>query len=365
MSPVKRVTHFRVGLIVVITVLILTAAGILLGLFGQGVKPTRYYVQFEGSVIGLREHASNVLYRGVKIGQVADIRVDSKAPKWITVAINVNPDFEITQGMEAEIILTDLTGIRSILLTGGAPLELGVKPGGFIHGRPLFLDEINQVAEGLIEPSQQLISNVNALLNEKNRQNVAGLLSDVQEISSEVSKTAKDLLTDENRHLLSSTLENVNRATSETLGLPSAMIEGLENINGLLIEIGESAEEMGAHIAKVAESAQSILNDPNLPDSLDKASRLLGKTSELADSMTRSVESADLESSLGQLRELLGELTIAAKSINKVLGPSEGDLQEIIANLRKSSENLREFTGYLRSNPSAIVRAAPRAERRP
>ncbi len=365
MSPVKRATHIRVGTIVVATILILTAAGVFLGLFGQGEKPTRYYVQFEGSVIGLRERASSVLYSGVKIGQVADIRVDSKAPEAIKVAVDIDPYFQITESMEAEIIMTDLTGVRSIQITGGVASEPIVNPGGIIRGRPLFLDEINEMAQGFIEPSQQLISNVNSLLDEKNRRNVSELLSNVQEISDEVTKTAKDLLTDKNRHLLASTLENVNQASIEAVGLPATMIESLENINALLIEVGESADKMGAEISEVAQSTLAILTDPNLTDSLKKASLLLGKTSQLADTMTRSVESADLEGSLGQLSELIGELTITAKSINEILGPSKGDIKEIIVNLRKSSENLREFTSYLRSNPSAIVRAAPREERRP
>jgi phospholipid/cholesterol/gamma-HCH transport system substrate-binding protein len=365
MSPVKRATHFRVGMIVFITILLLTMAGVLLGLFGQGEKPARYYVLFEGSVIGLRERASDVLYRGVKIGQVADIRVDSTAPEAIAVGMDIDPYFQITESMEAEIILTDLTGIRSILLTGGASSEPVVKPGGAIKGRPLFLEEINEMAEGFIEPSRQLISNVNALLDEKNRQNVSGLLVNIQEISDEVSKTAKDLLTDENRELLSSTLKNVSRASNEAAELPATMVESLERINTLLVNVGESAEKMGSQISEVAESARTILDDPNLADSLEKASQLLGKTSNLADTMNRSIESADLEGSLGQLGGLIGELTITAKAINQILGPGQGDILEILANLRKSSENLREFTGYLRSNPSAIVRAAPREERRP
>ena len=90
--------------------------------FGQGEKPTRYFVRFEGSVIGLRERASQVLYRGVKIGQVASVELDDFLRARVRMEIDAR--IELPVDSSAGIRTAGLLGDQFIALEPGAEDEL-------------------------------------------------------------------------------------------------------------------------------------------------------------------------------------------------------------------------------------------------
>jgi phospholipid/cholesterol/gamma-HCH transport system substrate-binding protein len=88
-----------------------------------GVRDT-YRIVFDGAVSGLRPGAS-VLFNGIKVGEVASLRLNEKNPRQViaTIAIErtiAGTDVPIRSDTQVGLDFAGLTGVASISLTGGA-----------------------------------------------------------------------------------------------------------------------------------------------------------------------------------------------------------------------------------------------------
>lgn len=86
-----------------------------------------YYVRFEKTVGGLQTGAA-VLFNGVRVGEVAALRVNSDNPQQVMVSIAVTPDTPIRADTAVELDFQGLTGVPVIALTGGASAANPLKP---------------------------------------------------------------------------------------------------------------------------------------------------------------------------------------------------------------------------------------------
>ena len=334
MAPVRRATHFRVGLVVLVSGGILVVTLGLLGLFGTGPKPKRYYIKFDGSVVGLRERASEVFYRGVRVGTIPEITVDSNDPHWITVAIDVRPDFRIKQRMEANIIITDLTGIREIELSGGAREDPDLAPGGSITGNRTIFEEIGGVTQNLITRSSEMIEKISAVLSPETRAHLA------------------------------STIANVDQLTTEALSIPDRTRESLDALNAVVGNVDGLLSRSGDDITESVAAARRLLDDPHLSETLKSASDLVDSLNRLVDQVSSAIGQDKLRETVGEANTLVRELSALTRNVNSLLNENRAEIRRIIANLRLSSDNLKEATLALRNNPSALLRSAPAEERR-
>ncbi len=79
-----------------------------------------YDVVFNESVTGLSK-GGMVQYNGIKVGQVADLRLDPRDPRKVVARIQVAADTPVKQDTGAKLGLLGLTGVAFIQLTGGSP----------------------------------------------------------------------------------------------------------------------------------------------------------------------------------------------------------------------------------------------------
>ncbi len=79
-----------------------------------------YRVVFAGSVGGLRTGGS-VLFNGIRVGEVAQLRLDPERPDQVTALIAVDKGVAIREDTQVGIEFQGLTGIAAIGLTGGTP----------------------------------------------------------------------------------------------------------------------------------------------------------------------------------------------------------------------------------------------------
>ena len=77
-----------------------------------------YQIAFAGSVTGLQQ-GSQVRYRGVPVGRVADIRIDPQRVEWVLVTIEVERGTPIRQDTVASLEMQGVTGIAFVQLQGG------------------------------------------------------------------------------------------------------------------------------------------------------------------------------------------------------------------------------------------------------
>src|SRR3979490_3162025 len=81
-----------------------------------------YRIVFEGSVSGLRTGAS-VLFNGIKVGEVTELKLDPSKPKQVVAGISVDRGVAIRDDTAIGLEFQGLTGIAALSLKGGDPAK--------------------------------------------------------------------------------------------------------------------------------------------------------------------------------------------------------------------------------------------------
>jgi len=86
---------------------------------GLGQRTT-YQVRFEEPVSGLTI-GSSVLFNGIRVGAITDLRLDPQDPKRLTVWIAIDPATPVRSDTQVDVTYQGLTGAPAIALKGGEP----------------------------------------------------------------------------------------------------------------------------------------------------------------------------------------------------------------------------------------------------
>lgn len=113
---------------------------------GNDKAYTFYTVLFPESVSGL-EKGAQVLYRGVQVGKVEDLRLPTKDDDEVRVDIRIREDVPVRESTFGELALAGVTGVVNLNLTppqkdnDAAPAPtLSGEPYPLIEGRPSALE---------------------------------------------------------------------------------------------------------------------------------------------------------------------------------------------------------------------------------
>ena len=79
-----------------------------------------YQIRFEQPVSGLTI-GSSVLFNGIRVGAITDLRLDPQDPKRLTVSIAIDPATPIRSDTQVDVTYQGLTGAPAIALNGGEP----------------------------------------------------------------------------------------------------------------------------------------------------------------------------------------------------------------------------------------------------
>lgn len=78
-----------------------------------------YRVRFEQPVSGLTV-GSGVLFNGIRVGTISELKLDPSVPKQLVASISVNPATPIRADTQVDVTYQGLTGAPAIALKGGA-----------------------------------------------------------------------------------------------------------------------------------------------------------------------------------------------------------------------------------------------------
>src|SRR6267142_5251450 len=147
------------------------------------VARTLYRVVATGPVSGLNPEAQ-VRYRGMGVGRVSAIRLDSKDPRRILVNVEVDDNIPVTKGTYAQLGMEGITGIAYVhLLDDYKNMQPADKaPDGVaeLPLRPAFFDVISDGAEGAVKDVRELMANLNDLLTPDNRKRITTTLASLE-----------------------------------------------------------------------------------------------------------------------------------------------------------------------------------------
>jgi len=268
---------------------------------GERRDYARYEIYFDGSVSGL-SRGSPVRYLGVDVGRVANLAVDRKNASRVKVIAEIDSEAPLSGATRARLGLLGLTGLLYIDLQQDPKVNPAqpLAPGARFPVIPARKGEIEEFLEQLPD----LLGRV---------------LRVVQQLES--------LLGDENLAAVSVTLQNVKVASSD---LPSVTAETV----ALTRQLQETSGEATRLVRSLREVADR--SGPEIQASLASARQAADKLSRTADSIDRIV---------------VGNEAV----LTQFAGSGVADLQQLVADLRDTSSEVRELARSLRDSPSSLL----------
>lgn len=309
-----RAHHIVIGLFTVLAV----AGALLFALWldkSSGDREYAYYeVGFDRAVSGLAV-GNEVLYSGIKVGDVVDLRLNPADPRHVRARIRVFSDIPIRQDTGASLHLTNITGSMSIQLHGGTPESPLLV--GDSENPPLIVADPSPLSM-LLADSETLAKNLNKLL-----------------------ANAMLLLSEENIARFGTILANLERTSGTLDDQRERIVEAVVTFNRVGTETSDLLRELGL----LSRNANSLLSQ--------EGRQTLGSTSEaivaLRDAAARlDGILADNQASLSQGMRGLAEF-----------GPAMRDLRSILGNLGRITRRLEDNPAAFFFGPDPIQEFTP------
>ena len=138
--------------------------------FGDRVA---YRVQFEGPVAGLLR-GSAVLFNGIRVGEVTDLRLDPAKPRQVQATIAVDRSTPVRKDTEVSVDFQGLTGSAVVTLTGGSSPDAlsGTK------GEPPLLTARSDAGQTMSQSARDVLHRLDGILAE-NAQPLRSLLANL------------------------------------------------------------------------------------------------------------------------------------------------------------------------------------------
>ena len=252
----SRASYLLVGIFVLGLLAVATAFVFWVARFELHEARTYYYIYFRGSVTGLSE-GSAVRLRGVPVGSVTAIAIDTGNIELIEVTIAVKPGTPIKTNTVASLQLQGITGLSFVQLAGGtqnAP-NLEPRPGK----RRAVIPSTPSPFEKLFESAPELMTNVTvvaeraaALLSEENMAKVSAILGNVQVATGEAAARTEEI---------GALIADLRRAVADASGMILAAEELMKDGRGTLARLEREATSTLGEIRQAMRDADRLMVD--------------------------------------------------------------------------------------------------------
>jgi phospholipid/cholesterol/gamma-HCH transport system substrate-binding protein len=202
-----------------------------------------YQTFFKGPVTGLGK-GTVTRYNGIDVGRVTDLQFDPSDPQSVIVTLQVQPNLNIRENSVASIESQGLTGGTYVEISGGTARSpiLVAKPGQkypVIRAKQSTLQQLEQSAPEVVAKLNIAVTRLNDLLNDKNRQALSDVLTNLADATSSIAKHSKDI---------EETIRNTNQATANLRQASADLEPTLEETNRTIRKFGKTADDADAFI---------------------------------------------------------------------------------------------------------------------
>ncbi|HEX9975343.1 MAG TPA: MlaD family protein [bacterium] len=245
------------------------------------------------------EIGSLVRYGGFEVGRVKQVRIAPDNSSLIEFEVEIDAAVPVKQDSEVLITSIGIMGEYYIEISTGSPGAVLLPP--------------------------------RSLMNCKDATPMMMLTDKFGELSESLSQTINQLnqlLGSQNRNQVQLILTNLNRLLEDNQNSIAAMMEN---------------------------SGQAIANLSHISNRLDTL--LL----ENHDSISRSIQ--NLEATLMQSQSLIKSMQEAMKNVDNMIVTQDGNYENIMENLNRTSRNLDEFTRSIKERPWSLIRKSAPQER--
>jgi phospholipid/cholesterol/gamma-HCH transport system substrate-binding protein len=311
---------------VFVVLIVIVAAAVLIGMvfaisgaFGRTAKTYHAYFPFAG---GLEQGATVRYAGGPKVGRVEKLAIDPKNPAQIDVVFSVQTDLPVKTDSHTKIMSMSPLGDNHLEIFPGGSQTALAPPGSLLPSDP-YVDfnaltaQINDLAPQAKQLIQSLndratelkvtVDRVNDLLNAQNRANLSATLADTRG------------LIEDNRKQITSTIQHLDAAS--------------QKVEPLLQDLHKTSDEANKALTHIDE--------------------LLGENRD------------DVRKAVTELRKSLTTLTDITSRIDQTLDVNTENIDELLDNFRRVSQNLKEFTDTIKKRPYTLIRATNPRDHKP
>lgn len=312
----------KVGVLVVVALAVLVTTF----LYVANVQLTGATAEYKAyfAYVGGLDGGSVVRYGGRKAGTVRAVRSWQRDMTKTEVVFELRADVPLNQDSVATIASLNALGQNYLEVSPGSITAPRIEPGGTVPSVEAltFSDLTRKVAE-VADGAVVLM----ARIDEK--------MSVVADDVHDVLVNLRELSADENRRNIAELLENSNR-------LIETQAPKIDQVTTQLVRTLEQVERLAEDFRQVAHTADATLGGMN---------RAVDETR------------GPLVESLGQLEGTLADARLVLADARALLLMNEGDVADIMDNVRRASQDIAALSAELRQRPWTILRARPKPDR--
>ncbi|MDD4820846.1 MAG: MlaD family protein, partial [Flavobacteriales bacterium] len=278
----KHAKEFRIGLIS-LSILIAFIWGVNFIKGHNFFSPNYNYYALYPSTGGLQSGRS-VKINGVNVGIVSDIKFSETDLSSIIVHFEVNKKYRFTRNSIAEIsqgesLMSDvelnINLIPGNMLAENGDTLKGTISEGLTGAIQNTIDPIKHQLVTTLNTMDSVLSNLNTVLNEKNKENLGVTLSELSVTMTHLRgiTTNIDQLLGENTEHLSSIIKNVDQSTAKLNSVldTASLSKSLKDLNAAIADFKDISHKVNVGEGSIGQ----LLNDEQLYNNLVSASTSL------------------------------------------------------------------------------------------
>ncbi|MEL6913180.1 MAG: MlaD family protein [Pseudomonadota bacterium] len=288
--------------------------GLLFFLWLASVQIDRQYAQYGvlfDSALGL-DQSAEVLFNGVSVGRVTDIRIWERDPSKAFVELEIDATTPVAVDTVARLETQGVTGVAYIALAGGAARaeQLTLEADGLpiIASRPSSFQSLVSGAPEVLADAANIIAQLELMLNEENRRHINNILANVDNATAGLEGALMDF-------------SNISARLDAATGDVAAMVGDFEGVGAAVKTTLEGADTTLATISTTFDSADRHMDA--LGPVLDRASAALLSISELVETDI-SPAAADFRATLGYADAALASVDRAFGRVDDIMGADIG-----------------------------------------
>jgi len=268
------------------------------------------------------EAGSLVRYAGIRVGRVERVSIDPKDASRVIIQLGVDAGVPVKTDSMAKVATVSALGENYVEIIPGKAESPLAKSGDTLPSKEFFgiadlADMLNELGPNV----QELVDNLNG--------RVTQLKTTVDRVN--------DLLNDQNRSHVSSSLGNID----------GMLAENRPHLKSTIANVDATSAKLTPTVDQFKQTAKQA------DDTLKKIDDMLGENR------------ADLRASIAQLRKTLADASALVDQLHRTATTNSENLDETLENVRLATENLREFTDTIRQRPYSLIRTTQPPEHKP
>lgn len=312
-----KANYVLVGIFTMIVSLVAFGFVYWIARYGEARDTLPLEIRIPGSVTGLSQ-GSQVLFNGIKVGDVRRLHLDDTNPDMVIVLTQVNATTPITRSTVATLGFQGLTGQAYIELTGGRldepNLLVTADEGGYVAR----INADPSIVNNLLATAQDIFARANSAIG-----SLEGFISDVREPLTQTVKNTEIFTTE-----LAKNADVISELGANASDI-SAMVKDAKQMMARL-------NEASSRVDSILQKADNILSESNKDGLVAQANATLASIRNTSDNLNARLApiTENLDRFTGQgLRDVqaaVNESRIAIQRIERAITDLERDPQRII-----------------------------------